>query len=434
MATTCASALAQSQPTVGQWTGSVDIDFRYQTWSSSGGNPLMPPGLGQNGGTGWQLYTPIGLRVVGRPSDDFKVEWMLRGGWITGQQSSPGANFSFQIATDSTLSSTVTYYGANGIQPFASLALSLPTGSSIINGTSAPSKMDAQLVPVPVFGEGLNIAPTLGFNVPITESLITTLSAGYTYRGVYDRSGAFIPPSEVPLITAAPGLLAFVQHLGGVPPAGPNGISHYDPGDVLTVNGAVGYRGERGQIQISVAYSTEMITQVNGVDYYRGGDRLIVSAKGGYAWTDNLASRLSASFAHTTRDSVLMQDVINHFALGREPFNSNGDIFRVAFDTSYSQGQLTIGPTASFLYRKANAYAPGTSDFVPARHGFTAGLSAQYAVTPQGTISVRVEHMWVNEDDKPDFPTVFGQTIIGSGIPAVMTNGWLASIGGTLRF
>ena len=64
------------------WQGVINAEARYISWHSSGGKPGLVPGLFLGGGTGQQLYLPVGLQFGGRIAQDFKVEFLVRGGEI----------------------------------------------------------------------------------------------------------------------------------------------------------------------------------------------------------------------------------------------------------------------------------------------------------------------------------------------------------------
>lgn len=391
----------------GGWQYVVNTEGRYISWSSSGGNAGLTPGIVTNGGSGSQWYMPVAIQATGRPSSDLKLEFLVRSGEIWTRQHGPGGTVEISSPTDTTVSLTGTYLALAGIQPFLSLNVNIPTGRSVINGSSSSTQMDADLVPTPVFGEGWNIGPTFGLNIPLSQSLVGTLAVGYTNRGTYDRVGTFSP------ITSTPGVV------------------NYDAGDVVTLNGAVGYSGDRVSLQFSTSYSFETATQVNGEQFYRAGDRIILDGKIGFVWTDTWSSRLSISYAHMAKDWIAQAGAAH---LVHERANSNGDIVRVAVDTTYNKGNFSIGPTGSFLFRAANGYEQTAPEFSPERTGWSAGMIAAYAATQQLSFNLRAEHLWVNQADNPTDLNPLNVPIPGTGIPAVMTTGWLGSVGMTLRF
>src|SRR5262245_59236141 len=72
------AAAAPDEP----WQAVINTEARYISFHSSGGNPGIVPGLGMGGGTGQQLYLPMAMQVGGRVGQDFKLEFLLRGGEI----------------------------------------------------------------------------------------------------------------------------------------------------------------------------------------------------------------------------------------------------------------------------------------------------------------------------------------------------------------
>ena len=192
-----------------RWTATFASEVRYFSWRSDRGFPPRdaPPDAR---GSGSQWYIPFALQVIGRPNDDFKFELLGRGGWVNSRQSTPGFSGEVSTFTDTQVSTTVTYYGFNGIQPFVALNLNIPTGKSSLPGTAANARMDPDLVGIASFGEGWNIGPTIGFNLPITRNLMFTTSAGYTLRGKFDREadnppGAAGPKRQPRKRTGVPG-------------------------------------------------------------------------------------------------------------------------------------------------------------------------------------------------------------------------------------
>ena len=158
------------------------------------------------------FYVPLGLQINGRPSDLVKIEFAARSGHINTRTSNGTTSSSYVGFLDTSLSLTTTYLGFNGLQPFVSINVNLPTGRTVFNNTTN-TKPDSDVYDVAGFGEGLNIGPTVGVNIPVTANLILSFGAGFTSRGSFDRDG--------PGVSAAPTL--------GV-------IQHFNPGDVWTIN------------------------------------------------------------------------------------------------------------------------------------------------------------------------------------------------------
>ena len=126
-----------------------------------------------------RAYTPYAAQLVGQ-SNDLKIEMLMRGGWVSARQSTAGVTGAVATATDTVTSGTITYLGLRGLQPFASLELNLPTGLAALTAAQVNARMDPDLVDISTFGEGLNIGPTVGVNIPLGEAWLLTMSAGYT--------------------------------------------------------------------------------------------------------------------------------------------------------------------------------------------------------------------------------------------------------------
>lgn len=71
-----------------------------------------------------------------------------------------------------------------------------------------------------VSGEGFNVGPTVGANIPVGDSLMFGLAVGYTNRGSYKKNSLVNPATFTPFL-------------------GPT--SNFDPGDDVTVTGTLAY-------------------------------------------------------------------------------------------------------------------------------------------------------------------------------------------------
>ena len=379
-----------SQTVVSRWTGVINSDVRYYAWSNS------------LGGKGAQLYAPAAMQFTGRPDNDWKLDFLVRSGAIWSRQSTPTSTAEASSLTDTALSGTFTYLGLNGIQPFFSMNVNVPTAKSG-TGTLQTTKNDSDIVATPVFGEGWNLGPSLGASFAIDPTLIATLSIGYVNRGPFSQ--------------------------GWTATTGPRRL---DPGDVATINTGIGYRGERWVVQATLSYSMETTTYADTLPLYRSGDRVIANVKAGYAWNDNWSSRIAGSFSHFGKNKVPASANVSD--LVREAFNSNSDVYRVTFDTSYSKGNYSVGPTVTFLYRDRNGYDPVTYQFIPAKDSWSAGVVGQIATTDRITFTGRIERIWVHENVNPDKYDQFNVIVPGSGMPQFVTNAWVMTVGGSAKF
>ena len=174
------------------WTTTFDTEVRYSSWERTEGNV---PGRPNQKGT--QVYVPISLSTVGLVAKDWRVELFARGGYVSTDRSAqafsplfttvPFATGTSRTTTDTIMTGTVTYLGIDGVQPYYSLNLNLPTGQTVLRNFSGIARTDPDLVDVGTFGEGFNNAHTLGLNIPITTNTVFTINGGYTSKGSYNR-------------------------------------------------------------------------------------------------------------------------------------------------------------------------------------------------------------------------------------------------------
>ena len=398
------------------WTATFASEARYFSWKSDRG---FPPGSSPDvRGRGSQLYVPFAAQLVVRPNDDFKFELLGRGGWVHARQSTSGFSGEISTFTDTQVSSTVTYYGFNGIQPFVALSLNAPTGKSSLSPGEVRARMDSDLVDVASFGEGWNIGPTIGFTRPITENLVATVSVGYTRRGTFTREGS--PSPSNPAVQAPVKL---------------------DPGDVITGTVSIGYQVGQLAGKITGSVSGETDTKVDGARLFRPGMRFLASGTWSYTWPEIWGvTTLTASASHARKNKVLFVDMttLAPVVYDTEPFNSNSNLYRVGLEHLFPLGQLWLGPTGSFLYRDKNGYDSETLQFVPAKERSSAGVLARYAANERVTFNARAEHVWTHQHDSTGASTslllVPPALLPVPGVEAVSSTGWQFAGGANVRF
>jgi hypothetical protein len=387
------------------WQYTFDEDTRFYSWTGTRGFPAPPAGAA---GSGWQLYTPISIGAVGQISPDQKLEFQIRSGTVWSSQTTSGQSGQFSEVTDTGVTGTYTYLGLTGIQPYVSLALNLPTGRSALLGTAANGRMDPDLVGIAVSGEGFNVGPTIGANIPVGETLMFGLAAGYTYRGPYNKDALINPTTFTPFL-------------------GPS--SSFDPGDDFTITGTVTYAQGALAWRTSAAVNFETNTNVNGVlgavpfngALYRAGDRYTVQSTLSYDWTKAWTSVFSGAWTHSNRNNVLAANLPPLIA---ELFNSNNDVFQATLDNKFQvRPDVIAGPTIGYMYRNNNSWVPVSALFVPQKTKWTAGGFFTYNLFKEVALNGRVEHYWLNQAATPATP-----------LPVLADNGWLVSLGGTLTW
>jgi hypothetical protein len=392
----------------GNWQISFDSDTRYYSWSGTRGFPTtgfntLPVSADSKArGSGQQTYSPFGLQITGKLSDDWKIELAARSGYVSSRQTTPGIIGSIDTWLDTSLSGTLTYYGWKGIAPFASLNFNLPTGTTVLGVNSFFARMDPDLVGVASFGEGFNFGPTLGANIALSDSLILNLSAGYTNRGTFDQIG--------------------VTDLVGHPQAG---ISRLNPGDNVTVQGTLGYAINKLTLQLTGMYMTDTTTASDGNPLYKAGDRRFVIGSAAYQWTDWWTSSLRGTWTYASKN--LLRNGVAGTPLTLEAFNSNSNVYQVTYENRFKAGIVSFGPTVGYLYRDHDQYDPIINLFVPQKTRWAAGGLLDLNLTNQFTVFTRLERVWTSENANP-----------GPGgplkVPPVENRGWMGSIGGTARF
>jgi hypothetical protein len=395
------------------WTLSAASEVRYYAWQSNRGAPTGPAPLA-GGGRGAELYIPYAIELVGKPSDDFKIELIGRGGYVWARQSTAGLTGEVSTPTDTVASGTLTYLGLSGFQPFVALSTNIPTGKSALFGMAANARMDPDLVELSSFGEGTNIGPSIGFNLPLTGSLIATFSAGYTWRGRFQREDLLAEPSPV----------------GQLP-------TTLDPGDDVTFTGSLNYGSGQVAASLTGSVSRETITFQDGVALYRAGTRYLVATSLSYAWPETWGvTTLTASGAHADKNDVKF---LNLSALTAEPVDTNSNVYRVGIQHLFAVGQAAVGPTASYLVRDHNGYDATTLQFVPQKQRTTAGLVAQFPAGQQITFNTRIDRVWTHEDDNPalggqKFSVLANAFLPGSAVPVVSSTAWQAAVGVNVKF
>lgn len=406
-----ASAKAESNDK--RWQVTFDEETRYFSWSGTRGFPydFASPVAGAAAfqpGHGTEVYVPLSFQVAARPNDDWKVEFLTRSGYVKAHQTTNGLDGSVSTWTDTSVSGTATYYGFNGFQPYTSLALNLPTGTAAIYGTAAFARMDPDIFDITVFGEGFNIAPTAGVNVPIGDSVLFGFSVGYTNRGDFYREG----------------------NLGIVPQP----TTLMNPGDVLTFTPSLGVVIGDLTLQGSFSYSTETTTYANHVAQWKSGDRYTINGSASYDWTKMWNTTLSTAFSHTDKQQIQNAAL----ALFLEPFDSNSEVFQVSLDNTIKVGALSFGPTVGYLHRDHNGYDSTDLAFVPAKDKWSAGAFATYQALENGTLKAKVQRLWISETDQPDKSAQngvpLGFVVPGTFVPQIDGNAWVVMLGGTLTY
>jgi outer membrane lipase/esterase len=401
---------AASTPPWAPWIVTSSGEVRVISWRNNLTTFGQPAGSGAKGS---EVYIPYGLQLNGKIFDNLDAEIVGRGGWVNANNHTLGLSGEIGTPTDTALSATFTYTGANGIQPFVAIQTNLPTGTSVLPGNAPNARMDPDLVDITSFGEGFNLGGTVGVNFLLSSAWTLTTSAGYTTRGAFDRDGPLTPVFEPVTTTLIP-------------------TSRIKSGDDFSLVQAVTYTQGSFTDRLSGTMSIDSSTIQDGVQVLRPGNRYFLSNDTTYAWSDVIgATTLSASVAHSNRNNVY--DVTSS-ALVKEITDTNSNVYRVSMQHMFPIGSFALGPTVSYLYRDHNGYDPETLQFVPAKQRYSAGVLARYTPTPTMTFNARVEAIWTHEDVNPatddqKFSPFAGDFVPQLALPVVSSMAWQTALG-----
>lgn len=394
------AAAPQQQGAASAWTTTANVDFRYFSWERTAGNPVGEPNQ-----KGSQFYMPFGVSTVGQLSDAWKLELNARGGYVnTSRSVDPGDGIyrsaSFGSATDTVMGFTVTYLDFNGVVPFYSFNMNLPTGAASLGGYAPITRSDPDLVDIPAYGVGFNHSHTLGANIGIASNTVLTLSAGYTNRGSFTRDSV----------------------AGGLPIAA---TETYDPADVFSVSAGLGMQLGQLSLNLSTALSWENSAYLNGLEVSRSGFNVLLSGTGIYRWNDINTTTLNLSFAHTQPNyTPTIVGIVAGPPLLLEPSNSNSNIFSAGLEHSVMLNPSTqIFGKGGYLYRDNNAYDPANFVFIPAKTKVAAGGGLRYALSQSVLLNAKAEKFWVVEQPYPALLT-----------PEQRFDGWTVSVGSIVKF
>jgi hypothetical protein len=296
--------------------------------------------------------------------------------------------------TDTVVSGTATYLGIPGLQPFIAMNLNLPTGTTALYGIAANARMDPDIVDLATFGEGLNVGPTVGVNIPILDALILTFGSGYTWRGGY-RMEALLDPANLEQATTLVG-----------------------PGRIATQTASLGYQQTKLTLLASASYAHETTTYLDHVASYVLGDRYTLSATAGYSWTQSSSTTFTAAWTNAEKNRVLDPALM---AVIPESFRSNSAVYRYRLEQSFASGNWTVAPMVNYMRRDQNSYNPVTQQFIPAKTRIGTGGSAQYAISEGTSLKASAEHFWINENHT-------------ELTPDLRVRGWIAILGGSMKF
>ena len=375
----------------GVWTTVLDADSKYSSWRGTRGFPTSLDGKGK----GYQFYMPFGISTAGTPGTDWKYEFQIRSGYTFSKQSTPGAAGSVNTLTDTTLQSTITYLGIDGVIPFVSMNINAPTGTAALYRAARFARMDADLVDLSNFGEGWNFGPSVGANVPITDDLMLTLGVGYTHRGEFTRE-------------TDDGTAEFATK------------QKMKAGNNISLNASASYQLDTWTFMLGASYATESKTYIDGAENFRAGDRYTILGSITQTWSNTWATVLSGNAIFSNKNETLP---IGGSSVIPESYNSNNRVFRIGLDHLWTEGNWTLGPSISYLDRDKNAYDSVNYSYIPAKTRYAGGGVAKYKVNNAVLMSARVDRVWTHEKEYPI-----------TSVPTVKSNAWFLSLGAAVTY
>ena len=270
--------------------------------------------------SGTQFHVPVMITSANGP---FSVE--LLGAYVYTRVNPSGASSrSLSAFSDTKLNLAYRIIDQFTFDVLLGLGFSLPTGKTDLKEDDFVLFVPPDLFSITTFGEGLNINPTLTVSHE-WDQWVAGFGMGYTWRGEYDYS-------EV--------------------------IEDYDPGDMITLTGEVGYDFTAQWFgKLYGQYVTYGKDTVDGDDFYEEGDVRLIGAGLSYdrtAWS--LAFSLAAIFRDKSR-------VIEGTRLPTEERNSHGDEWISKVSYRYLKDEATTYRTSlELILLQENDY-PSTSEF-----------------------------------------------------------------------
>jgi hypothetical protein len=331
------------------------------------------------------------------------MELLLRTGYVNASQRTLGLSGSIAAMTDSVVAGTFTYQGIAGFQPFVSLNLNLPTGQTRLGARASRAQMDSDIVEAPSFGEGLNIGPTIGANIPFSQKWTLSVSAGHTTRHAFTT----------------------LRVNDGVAT-----VQRQQPGGEIAGNASLTYADGGFSAAAALSAALPRTDRFDGVFQVRSGTRFNLVFDVSQQWSDAWRTKAQLAISHTRRNRVIDNAL---FAVFVEPFNANSTRYTASLGQSYVIGKLTLTGNLGLLHRDRNAWQPIDQQFVSAKTKFSVGGQAEVKATDSVTLSARLDRFWLGEGQQPD-KVIGGVLTPGLAIPRLTHAGWSGGLSGSVRF
>lgn len=404
------SVANQSGPTgpSGSFSAFATSSVKYASWSGTRGPNVFDPVRGK----GDQVFSPFTLGLDYNEPSNFKVEMRAKGGYVYTRQGTPGQTATYEGPIDTQTSVNVVLTSFESVRPQFGVAMNLPTGTSYLPNNQRFTRVDPDLVEIGSYGAGFNINPTAGLVIGLNQNTAVSFSAGYAWNGKFVRE-------------------AIDLNAGGGFGSGAFDLKRWiDPGDVFTANANVTTQIDKLTLLSSFAYMSESRVRVDGVDGGRAGARYNANLTATYQFDEKWALATNASWSFAEKNEIVINGVS-----ATEPKNSNSHVIIGSIEPSYRVTErLRLAASYSFLWRDANFYDQIENQFVPAKQKHTAGVSAQYMVSPTASVELRGSHSWILQNDSAILPVTLVPPSSLPVPPAMRYEAWAVSTTANLRF
>lgn len=340
---------------------SINVEQYYYNWNDD---------LGNNGS---QSVTPLTLTYTSG-NFDFGARIAYIDSQLNGVITLDGVKVGSrrgQVGTLSDTSVSLAYTFKELSWPIRlTVDLNLPTGKATLTGNEKNAIMDGALVQQTRFGEGFNIAPGISVSHAFGEKDVVGAGVSYIFRGEFDPNGDVVN-------------------------------DEINPGDELV--GTLQYQhAERNWLFIGgLIYTNSGVTQRDGKDYYRKGQRLDANATLVVAPFEGHTIQLSGRYYTQGND-----DVLNFFSgnLEEESANSNGNALFLGVDWSMAldkERRHTIHLLGDLLKVNANSYDRINDLFVGDRSKVSVGAGYEYAFSPRSRLFIQAKLFSLNDEANP---------------------------------
>lgn len=307
--------------------------------------------------TGMQFFIPI------QAASSYKdVSLKLLGAYVFTQVNpDTGKRRSISQMADTKLNVSYRVYDRLPFDVLFGLGFNLPTGHTDLTRSETVLIVPPDLFPIPTFGEGLNINPTITV-AKDWGRFIAGAGIGYTWRGEYDYS--YLHPD-------------------------------YDPGEVLTATCEAGYDiteklfGKLYGQYISYAKDT-----VDGDDFYQEGDVKLIGLGLSY---DRKTWDVGFNLTGILRGKSKVQQGA---ALPTEDRNGHGNELNTGLIyRHHTDSKTTVWTSLGLLFIAENDYASTSPFFVGKRQKVTLGCGFDKTLAENLTGSVGIEGFIMDDEE-----------------------------------